>query len=147
MSSEFTVAVHSLVFLNHKQRVMRSDDIAENVCTHPARVRKVLSKLKKAGLVTSREGHRCGGYAFECDAGQVTLRMVLEALNERLITSGWASGDMDMECLIASGMSAIMSDIYDELERGCHERLTKITIADIDRRIFSVHEDESTLLS
>lgn len=136
MNSEFTVAVHSLVFLNHKNRVTRSEDIAQNVCTHPARVRKVLSRLKKAGLVTSREGQRGGGYAFAGDPARVTLLQVLDALDERIISAGWASGDMDMECLIASGMGAIMGGIYDELDRLCRERLSQTTIADIDRQIF-----------
>lgn len=136
MNSEFTVAVHSLVFLNHKRRVMRSEDIAESVCTHPARVRKVLSRLTKAGLLTSREGHRGGGYAFCGNPEEVTLLDVLDALSERVVEPGWTSGDTDMECLIASGMGEIMEGICADLNLACRDRLRAVTIAAIDRKIF-----------
>ena len=54
MNAEFAVAVHSLVFLARRGGTSTSEEIARSVCTHPARVRKVLSRLKKAQLVSSR---------------------------------------------------------------------------------------------
>ena len=56
MNSEFIVAVHAMVFLHHKADTLSSETLAENVCTNPVRIRRVLAKLKKAGLVETREG-------------------------------------------------------------------------------------------
>ena len=42
MNSEFIIAVHALVFLYHKQEVVASDVLAENVCTNPVCIRKVM---------------------------------------------------------------------------------------------------------
>ena len=50
MTGEFAVAVHSLVFLNHMKETVSSEVLAKNVCTNPARVRKVLAKLKKKNI-------------------------------------------------------------------------------------------------
>ena len=61
MTGEFAIAVHALVYLNHKKEVLSSDELAANVCTNPARVRKVMAKLKKAGLLSTKEGAE-GGY-------------------------------------------------------------------------------------
>ena len=61
MTAEFTVAVHALVYLHHKNTVLSSEELAQNVCTNPARIRKVMAKLKKAGLVLAREGRVQGG--------------------------------------------------------------------------------------
>ena len=72
MNAEFAVAVHSLVFLARRGGTSTSEEIARSVCTHPARVRKVLSRLKKAQLVSSREGHQDGGYAAMRAAEDVT---------------------------------------------------------------------------
>ncbi|WP_066648768.1 RrF2 family transcriptional regulator [Christensenella timonensis] len=138
MTGEFTIAVHALVYLNHKQEMLSSDELAKNVCTHPARIRKVMSKLKKAGLLTTKEG-AVGGYAFRLDPKGVTLRMVSDALEEPLVAAGWRSGNADMKCLVASGMAAVMDGIYAGLDRACKERLGKITIADIDAMIFKEH--------
>ena len=63
MTGEFGVAIHALVFLNHRAQNLSSEEISSNICTNPARVRKVLSKLKKAGLVETKEGID-GGYSF-----------------------------------------------------------------------------------
>ena len=72
MTSEFAVAVHALVFLNHKGDTQSSEAVAENVCTNPARVRKVMARLKRAGLVQTKEGLD-GGYHFIKDPARVDL--------------------------------------------------------------------------
>ena len=59
MTSEFTVAIHGLVYLHHRGETASSEVLAQNICTNPARVRKVMAKLKKAGLVEHQRG-RCG---------------------------------------------------------------------------------------
>ena len=45
LNSDFCVAVHGLVFLKHKGCTISSEELAENICTNPARVRKVMAKL------------------------------------------------------------------------------------------------------
>ena len=63
MTSEFAIAVHALVFLEHKGIVISSEELAKNVCTNPARIRKVMAKLKRADLIRTKEGTE-GGYLF-----------------------------------------------------------------------------------
>ena len=77
MTSEFAIAVHALVYLNHKGETVSSEALAENICTNPARVRKVMAKLKKAGLVATKEGVD-GGYHFIKAPAEVTLRRIDE---------------------------------------------------------------------
>lgn len=135
MTSEFSVAVHALVFLNHKARVLSSEELAENICTNPARVRKVMARLKKAGLIETKEGAE-GGYSFRLPPESVTLRRIGEALNLSFVSSSWRSGDVDHACLISSGMAGVMEEIYGELNEQCKKRLEQITIQTIDGRIF-----------
>ena len=35
MTSEFAIAVHALMFLEHKGIVISSEELAKNVCTQP----------------------------------------------------------------------------------------------------------------
>ncbi len=123
MNSEFSVAVHTLVFLNHMGTTLSSEELAKNVCTNPARIRKIMAKLKKAGLVDTKEGID-GGYHFILDPAAVTLRQISEALDMRFVSANWQSGDTDMKCLIASGMAAIMDDIYGQLDELCRTHWT-----------------------
>lgn len=135
MTSEFNVAVHALVYLHHKNKTVSSEELAENICTNPARVRKVLSKLRKADLVVTKEGAE-GGYQFVLDAEKVTLGDVGDALDLVYVSAGWKSGDTDMDCLVASGMAAVMDDIYGNLNAVCRRYLNRLTIHDIDAVIF-----------
>lgn len=139
MTSEFNVAVHALACLNHKNRTMSSEELAENICTNPARVRKVMAMLKKGGLVVTKEGID-GGYSIAAPADQITLSQISEATNVCFVSASWKSGDIKKECLIASGMGKIMEDIYGDLDRLCKERLQNITIHDIDKKIFRQSE-------
>lgn len=135
MNSDFVVAVHALVYLNHKADVVSSEALAENICTNAARVRKVMAPLKRAGLVDTREGS-VGGYRFAADPEKTDLRQVADALGTRFVQSSWRSGDTDMECLVASGMADIMDGIFSDLDERCRDRLALVTVSSIDARIF-----------
>ena len=141
MTSDYCVAVHALVYLNHKAKVLSSEELAENICTNPARVRKVMAKLKKAGFVKTKEGSE-PGYLFDQDADQVTLDQIAQALEIRFVDTAWKSGDTDMKCLVASGMAGLMDEIFDDLNEQCRKRLKEITIGTLDHRIFGNQNKE-----
>lgn len=133
-NSSFSIAVHALVYLNHMEKVLSSEELAQNICTNPVLIRKVMSKLKKAGLVDTKGGNS-GGYIFIADADKLTLDRVAEVIDAKFVGSPRRSGDMNKECLIASGMGEIMQNIYRQLDENCKKSLHGITVADIDRKI------------
>lgn len=135
MTSEFAIAVHAVVCLNHKQKVVSSEILADNVCTNPTRIRRILARLKKAGLVETKEGTE-GGYQFTADPGKVSLRMLADALDVSFVSASWKSGDPHNDCLISSGMGGLLDEIYERLDERCRKELEQITIADLDHRIF-----------
>ena len=135
MNSDFCVAVHALVYLNHKASVLSSEELAENICTNPARVRKVTAKLKKAGLLHTKEGSE-GGCRFDLDPASVSLAQVAYALSVRFVETAWHSGDRDMACLVASGMANLMDGIFEDLNARCLARLAELSLADLDRNLF-----------
>lgn len=136
MTSNFMIAVHALVYLNHMKRTLSSEELAANVCTNPVRIRKVMGMLKKAGLVGAKEGQH-GGFYMTCEPEKINLKTIAEILKCQMIRPTWFSGDSDMECLVASGMADIMQNICMQLNDSCMEELFGITIADIDKKIFA----------
>ena len=66
------VAVHALVFLDHHDYKVSSEELAENICTNPTRVRRVQAVLKKAEIVETREGLD-GGYPGNAGAVRAWL--------------------------------------------------------------------------
>ncbi|MEA4970814.1 MAG: Rrf2 family transcriptional regulator [Candidatus Pelethousia sp.] len=135
MNGEFNAAVHALVCMSHKGSLLSSETLAANICTNPARVRKIMAKLKSTGIVASKEGPE-GGYSSALPAGETTLALVARAVDARFISPGWHSGDVDMKCLIASGMAGLLEEVYSRMDALCQGYLDSITIADLEARIF-----------
>ena len=78
-----------------------------------------------------------GGYLFSGDPRQISLQQVAQALEARCVSSAWRSGDTDMDCLIASGMAAVMDELFADLDSRCMERLGEIALSDLEARLFS----------
>lgn len=136
MKSDFIVAVHSLVYLyHHKDCVSSSEELAKNICTNPARVRKVMARLKKMGAVTTREGH-VGGYCACGKVGKLDLATIAKALDTVFVDAKWHSGSQELHCMISNGMAKIFDDIYANLDEMCKAELSKTTIEQLDKKIF-----------
>ena len=142
MSGIFTIAVHALVYLNHRQETLSSEELSENICTNPARVRKVMAMLHRAGLVEVRPG-KYGGYRFVLDPSGVTLLRICKAVETPPVPAGWRSGEIDAPCLVASGMAEVMEQVRDSLNAACYERLSSITVAGIDHILFGASREET----
>lgn len=135
MNSDFIVAVHAMVYLCHRGETVSSEALADNICTNPVRIRRVMGKLKKAGLVETREGRTEGGYSCPPDKKTATLREIGSALDVRFADYGWRSGDMEKDCMIASGMSGYMDGLCAELDRRCQDYLGSVTVADVEKTL------------
>lgn len=132
MNSDFCVAVHAVVFLSHKKEMCSSEQLSENICTHPARIRRILTKLRKSGLLESEDNGPKGGYRFTADPQKCTLADIAEALQIRFVDPTWRSGNTEMDCMIASGMGDVMDNVFEDLNVQCYKRLKKVTIAEIE---------------
>lgn len=134
MNSDFVLAVHALVFLNHKNMELSSKMLSENICTNPVRIRRVMSLLHKAKLVENTGGH--SGYRFVQKPEEINLRMVGEALGATFASTSWRSGDPHMACRVASGMADVADSLYHQMDHLCKDYLETVSIADIEHKLF-----------
>ena len=96
---------------------------------------QLVALLKKAGLVATKTGND-GGYHLLCDPGEVTLDQVADALDVRFVEPAWHSGSgVDCGCLVASCMAGVMDGLFDDLDRRCRERLTQLTLSDLEKQL------------
>ena len=119
MTSEFAIAVHALVFLDRSNATIASEELADNVCTNPVCIRRVMGKLKKAGLIETREGMG-GGYRIAKANSDITLRQISDA----------------------SGMSVVMDELVTEMNRSCNDYLERITIQKVEERLTALKEEK-----
>ena len=141
MTSEFAIAVHALVFLDRSNATIASEELADNVCTNPVCIRRVMGKLKKAGLIETREGMG-GGYRIAKVNSDITLRQISDALENTLVKASWRSGNPDKKCLVASGMSVVMDELVTGMNRSCNDYLERITIQKVEERLTALKEEK-----
>lgn len=128
MNSEFIIAVHSLVYLaHHPEGLATSEDIADNVCTNPARVRKVMGCMRRSGYVDTREGPG-GGYRLAIQPEDITLADVYQALAAGSLAPDWCSGDPDHDCVVSSNMREVMHAVFCGADRQLEQYFQGITI-------------------
>lgn len=53
MDTKFAVAIHSMIFISESQEPMTSDTLAQTLNTNASYVRRILTALAKAGLISS----------------------------------------------------------------------------------------------
>ena len=128
MNSDLVVAVHALVLLHHRKELLSSQVIAQNACTNPARVRRVMLTLKNAGLVEAHRGQAGGGYSLQ-NGEELTLGQVAKAFGGGLVSIKWHSGDPKSPCGVCSGMGEYMDGIFSHLNNLCLCYLDGITVA------------------
>jgi Rrf2 family protein len=135
VNSEFTIAVHSLVFLAYLPDHMASSElIAHNVSTNPARIRKIMSCLRKNGIVKTKEGVG-GGYILNRDPGNITLAQIYRTVSCGTIKPHGCTGDPEEKCLVSSNIQAVMDEIFDKADAYFEKYLNQITIESVLKKI------------
>ncbi|MEC0129214.1 RrF2 family transcriptional regulator [Paenibacillus pabuli] len=140
MNSEFTIAVHCLVFLSMNNECMaNSEDLSQSVGTHPARVRKVLSVLRKHGYLTTKEGAH-GGYLLSRPSEDIKLGELYRLVAGGSLGPSWCSGESGSPCVVSSNMKEVMGGIYDGGEQALSAYFDRISIEDVKHRISNGEE-------
>lgn len=135
MNSEFTIAVHCLLYLSHlKCKQANSEQIAASVSTHPARVRKVLAVLRKEHYVTTKEGAG-GGYQLNLPLQEITLGDLYRIFARGALRSGWCSGSEDSACRISSKIQPAMEVILIGGEERLESYFSGIRLSEVQRLI------------
>lgn len=132
-NSRLTIAAHALTWVGLYQRrgreVATSDQIATSVNTNPVVIRRLLSELRRAGLVESRRGAGAG-WVLSRDLAAITLLDVYEALEPGPLFALHRSTP-DPECVVGHGIGPAMAAVYDEIEVALRKELARTTLEDV----------------
>ncbi|KMW57738.1 Rrf2 family transcriptional regulator, group III [Candidatus Rhodobacter oscarellae] len=140
-NSRLSLALHTLGHMaGDPDRIRTSADIAEHAGTNPVVVRRVLGKLREAGLLISEKGH-AGGWRLARGPEQITLADVYLALDERLVAGGAEEEDAP-SCSIEHALQRKVASVLEEVERGLIERLAVTTIAEVREANDMAHSPE-----
>ena len=128
-NSRLSLALHTLSHMaGEPDRLRTSADIAKHAGTNPVVVRRVLGRLRKAGLLTSEKGH-AGGWRLARPPQDVTLADIYLALDESLIAT--ETEEHTSNCSVEHALQRKVSAVMVDIERSLIERLSATTIAEV----------------
>ncbi len=131
-NSRLSLALHTLSHMaGNPERMRTSSDIADHAGTNPVVVRRVLGRLREAGLLTSEKGH-AGGWRLARSPKDITLADVYLALDERLV-AGSESVDTP-ECSIEHALQRRVFGVLEEIESSLVQRLSETSLAEVGER-------------
>ncbi len=128
-NSRLSLALHTLGHMaTDPDQSQTSSDIAAHAGTNPVVVRRVLGRLREAGLLTSEKGHS-GGWKLAREPQSITLADVYLALDEQIIAPD--KDDGDHHCSMEHALHKQVSRVLRDVERNLVEQLATTTIADV----------------
>ena len=128
-NSRLSLALHTLSHMAAEPDRMRtSADIAAHAGTNPVVVRRVLGKLREAGLLTSEKGH-AGGWRLARKPQDITLADVYLALDERFVAAD-AAGEAPT-CSVEHALQERVANVLQEIEQSLVLRLGEMSISEV----------------
>jgi Rrf2 family protein len=133
-SVQFTVAAHIMATLGYKHgEEVSSGILAESVNANRTFVRKSLSKLAKAGLVTTKRG-KTGASMLSRSPRQITL---LDIYRASAAPPAFAihSYPVEQRCPVSCHLKSCVAALLSEAQISFERSLAKITLAELVARI------------
>ena len=129
MDTKFSSAIHSLIMISEAETPVNSEQIANSVGTNPSYVRKLTTRLSKAGLIEGRKG--VSGFRLIKPADKITLLDIYKAVmkTDYLHLFDIHQNPND-ECVVGHNIEPVLSGMFIDMEKQIEAKLEAMTLAD-----------------
>lgn len=133
-SSRFAVAVHILALhAALPEEPLTSEFVAASVNTNPVVVRRLLGRLRKAGIVEARPGPR-GGSRLLRDPGELRLAEIYRAVEDDGLLA-MHRHEPNGACPVGAYIQTALAGVFAEAEAALMQSLEAKTLGDILKTI------------
>ncbi|MGM0169653.1 transcriptional regulator [Enterococcus sp. AZ135] len=133
-SIQFSDAIHILAYIEIYQGTdaLSSEMIARSVETNPANVRKIMSQLRKAGLIVTQIGKPNPTLAKQPE--EITLLDIYRSIegNTNLIQ---VDPKTNPNCIVGANIQDVLNEKYDELQKKVEAEMNRITLDTLVHKI------------
>lgn len=136
-NSRFAVSVHMLAYLAYRQgSAVPSAEIAASVDTNPVVIRRLLSAMVKAGLVSTQKG-AAGGFALASPPATISLLAIHRAVEPKP-EHGMRRFSPNHKCPVGAKIEAILHGVFIKVQAGKELELSRVSLAQIHQQIRAV---------
>lgn len=129
MDTKFSSAVHALILISEAETPMNSEQIANSVGTNASYIRKLTTRLRKAGIIESHRG--VSGFTLNKEADEISMLDIYKAVMEtdeiHLFDIHQNPND---QCIVGHNIKPVLSSMFQDLERQMERQLSRLTLAD-----------------
>lgn len=132
ISSRFTIAVHIFACIDtfEKDYKITSDFLSTSINVNPVIIRKILSSLKKSGLLHVQRG--TGGTTIAKPLDQITLFDIYQSVE--CVENGELfhfHENPNQDCLVGKNIHNILDDKLIRVQKAMENELSSITLKDV----------------
>jgi Rrf2 family protein len=136
-NSRFAVSVHILAYLAFRgDAAVPSAEIAASVDTNPVVIRRLLSALMKAKLVTAQKG-ASGGFTLARSPGAITLLALYRAVEPKP-DHGLRRFTPNRQCPVGAKIESILHGVFLKAQTAMEAELNLVTLEEVHRQLHSV---------
>lgn len=130
-SCRFAFAVHILALLAHRRATggACSDLLAGSVNTNPVVIRRLLSRLRRAGLVKTQKG-ASGGAALCGPPESIPLDAVYRAI-EPAPSFGSHRNKPNQRCPVGAGIERVLDEVFASAQSALEAALAERSLRDV----------------
>ncbi|WP_317314210.1 Rrf2 family transcriptional regulator [Absicoccus porci] len=147
MDTKFSSAIHTLILISESETPINSDQLAQSVGTNASYIRKLTTRLRKAGIIEGRRG--ISGFRLLRKPDEISLFDVYKAVME---TNTLHLFDIHQNpndaCIVGHNIRPVLSNMFRETEEDVEKKLGDITLANCiqNMRIYikQNHKEEET---
>lgn len=134
MDTKFSTAIHMLILVSEAEVPMNSEQIAHSVGTNASYIRKVATRLSRAGILEGRRG--VSGFSLLKAPEDISLLEVYRAVEQ---TEDVHMFDVHQnpsdECIVGRNIRPVLNGMFRQAEQVVESELASATLADCMARM------------
>lgn len=134
MDTKFSTAIHMLILVSEAEVPMNSEQIAHSVGTNASYIRKVATRLSRAGILEGRRG--VSGFSLLKAPEDISLLEIYRAVEQ---TEDVHVFDVHQnpsdECIVGRNIRPVLNGMFRQAEQVVESELAGATLADCMARM------------
>ena len=129
MDTKFSSAIHSLIMISEAETSVNSEQIARSVGTNASYIRKLTTRLSKAGMIEGKKG--ISGFTLIKPKDKITMLDIYKAVMEtEMLHLFDIHQNPNDECIVGNNINPVLTGMFRDMENEVEKKLSNMTLED-----------------